>query len=97
MITTQAQDAINDLKVCGLKRDQFRVRTERLMNGRTFCGYGDAIISLLGNTPNDEQIAEMSKHFIVTRYKREDGSLYSYIHVEVPPHGKQPRLIIREL
>ena len=90
---TQTQETINTLKECGLDRKDFRVRTERIMNGSTFVGYGDVQICLLCSLEKQRTLAtELAKHFTVIQYIV-DGKPKGALHVR---EGK-PQLIIREL
>lgn len=66
----QAQNAKEKLLAAGLDRKDFTVRTERIMNGRTFVGYGNAQITLL--CPRQKHTAfaaKLAEHFRVTQYK----------------------------
>lgn len=64
----QAKNAAQLLRACGLKRSDYRVRTERIMRGRTFVGYGDARIVILCSRERElEVMEELAKRFHVTK------------------------------
>lgn len=68
-ILIQTKEAVDALKAVGLKRHEFRARCERLMNGRTFCGYGDVKIVLLCSMEKQYALAPvLAQHFKVIEY-----------------------------
>jgi hypothetical protein len=86
---TQTKYAIDDLKACGLRRNEFRVQVERIMRGRTFVGYGDALITLLCPLSRRLELAgRLAERFLVEQYVDEGRVRGMYIR---EAHGK-PRL-----
>ena len=68
MILEQTQWCIDRLREAGLKRSEFQARCERLMNGKTFCGFGDVRISLWCVYARQQKVApELAKYFNVTQ------------------------------
>lgn len=80
-ILPQTKDVITTLQAVGLERHEFQARCERIMNGRTFVGYGDVHIALLCSLERQRELApKLAEHFPVTLYTR-NGAPIGSLHV----------------
>jgi hypothetical protein len=89
----QTKDVYDRLRAVGLKRGEFFARCERLMNGATFCGYGDVRITLLCPMQRQYELAErLAQDFRVVQYfDEEQGRLIGGIAVYERGRGLETR------
>lgn len=64
----QTKNTRDALLAAGLSRKDFQVRTERLMNGSVFCGYGDARILIWNLEKAVKRTPEMLKNGLSVRH-----------------------------
>lgn len=99
-ISSQAQRAIDAMLAAGFKRSEFRVRTERVMEGGTFINrnghtvrsyhYGDADISCWAPKAKQIDCTEAAIAAGLTVYEVGDAG---YRFFSPTAYGKTPRLI----